>query len=425
MRRLRQERAQHGAVALLVALALIVLVGVAGIVIDLGRLFVIKTELQNAADACALAAARELNVPSKTLSVLTRAENAGIEVGNRHFDDFQHNQVVFRTDHDVTFSTALDGTYVTKASAAGSDVRYVRCTHEVKGIIPTLTSILGVGSNDVAATAVASLQGGMTTCPIPLAMCKQNAPVPPCTVPNTEPDRFGLCVGQWYAGLMNSKSTEFASGNFNWVDFTPHAGGTSDIADALIGSGVCDVDPSVKVLHADAGQKEGVAKAWNSRFGLYKGGGPIDPESGPPDLTGYAYGEKNWPQQQLAYSDYRARQGDHTPYPGDGVTGLKTNGYHASSRDEHRAGTSDRRILPMPVVDCSTWGPKHQADIAGWACALMVYTMPAPNSKTNPDFEELRLEYLGDAAVEGSPCASYGQSGGPGGPGPKVPTLVQ
>jgi hypothetical protein len=423
MKRFRLEQRQNGAVALMVALLLIVLIAVAGLVVDLGRLFVVKTELQNAVDACALAAARELNVPSKTLAVLTRAENAGIEVGNRHFDDFQHDQVVLQTDHDVTFSTALDGAYVTKASAGG-DVRYVRCTHQVTGLIPTLMSILGVGNNSVAATAVATLQGGMTSCPIPLAMCKQNAPVPPCTVPNTTPDRFGLCVGQWYAGLLDPKDDQFAGGNFNWIDFTPHAGGRPEISEAVAGEGFCDIDSTMMAVHAEPGKKVAVKDAWNSRFGLYPKNGKLDVESAPPDFTGYAYGPGNWSQAQLAYADYRNRQVTFEPYPGDNVTELSTkNNYTVSTRDDHRLGTSDRRIVSMPLVACP-WPKGHQAPVEGWVCALMVHTMPA-KSKDDPKFDEVRLEYLGEVTAEGSPCASFGQPSGPGGTGPKVPTLVQ
>ena len=50
------RQAQRGAVAIIVGLTLAVLVGFAGLAIDGGRLYVNKTELQNAADACALAA---------------------------------------------------------------------------------------------------------------------------------------------------------------------------------------------------------------------------------------------------------------------------------------------------------------------------------------------------------------------------------
>lgn len=52
---------QRGAVAIIVALCLTLLIGMLGLVLDLGHLYVAKTELQNAADAAALSGAKELN----------------------------------------------------------------------------------------------------------------------------------------------------------------------------------------------------------------------------------------------------------------------------------------------------------------------------------------------------------------------------
>ena len=53
----QRQREQRGAVMILFSLTIVVLIGFAGLAIDLGRAFVIKTELQNAMDACALSAA--------------------------------------------------------------------------------------------------------------------------------------------------------------------------------------------------------------------------------------------------------------------------------------------------------------------------------------------------------------------------------
>ena len=47
---------QRGAVALVVGLTLSVLLGAIGLALDSGHLYLTKTELQNGADACALAA---------------------------------------------------------------------------------------------------------------------------------------------------------------------------------------------------------------------------------------------------------------------------------------------------------------------------------------------------------------------------------
>ncbi len=60
-RRIRAGNRQRGAVAVVTGLLLFVLMAFLGLVVDMGRLQVLKTELQNAADAAALAGGRELN----------------------------------------------------------------------------------------------------------------------------------------------------------------------------------------------------------------------------------------------------------------------------------------------------------------------------------------------------------------------------
>jgi hypothetical protein len=170
--------------------------------------------------------------------------------------------------------------------------------------------------------------------------------------------------------------------------------------------------------------------AWNSRFGLYKNGGALDANTAPPDLTGYAYGPNNWPQGHDAYADYVSRQATFQSYgypadttaAGNQTTGLDVqNSFRTSasgSAGPHGHGTQDRRVVAIPAVDCSTWSSAHEVGVSGWVCALMVTPLSGPN-------EEVVLEYLGEAGAAGAPCASYGHSGGPGGNGPRVPTLVQ
>ena len=69
-------RRQRGAVALIVGLlAVLVLFGMMGVAVDLSYLYARKTELQNAADAAALAGARELN---QRQSGITAAVDAAI-----------------------------------------------------------------------------------------------------------------------------------------------------------------------------------------------------------------------------------------------------------------------------------------------------------------------------------------------------------
>lgn len=72
--RAHTKQRERGAVLPMVGLTLAVLLGMAGLVIDLSGLFVAKTELQSAVDSCALSAAQELDGAS---DALTRATNAG------------------------------------------------------------------------------------------------------------------------------------------------------------------------------------------------------------------------------------------------------------------------------------------------------------------------------------------------------------
>ena len=55
---------QSGAVMIVFGLSLAILIGFLALVVDLGRTYVVRTELQNAADAAALAGAKDLNQTS-------------------------------------------------------------------------------------------------------------------------------------------------------------------------------------------------------------------------------------------------------------------------------------------------------------------------------------------------------------------------
>ncbi|MCH7646571.1 MAG: hypothetical protein IH788_05160, partial [Nitrospinae bacterium] len=72
---------ERGAVAVLVAVLLAVLIGFAGLVIDLGHLFVVRSTLHNAADAASLAAVSSLTYGPdevrKQAQLLAQQHNVG------------------------------------------------------------------------------------------------------------------------------------------------------------------------------------------------------------------------------------------------------------------------------------------------------------------------------------------------------------
>ena len=167
------RRQQRGVVAIIVGLSIAAMVGFAGLAIDAGRLYVTKTELQNAADACALAASFELNgAPTIPPANFALAENAGLLVAERNRVGFQGAQID-RADVTVEFSNLLSGgAWLTAGANPPGDARYVRCTIPEAGIAPMFMQVLGAGPSTVRAAATASLVPSQQVCNgIPLAMC--------------------------------------------------------------------------------------------------------------------------------------------------------------------------------------------------------------------------------------------------------------
>jgi len=187
---------QRGAIALMVVLSLVALLAFLGVVLDLGRLLIVKTELQNAADACALAAAYELD---GNASALTRAENAGITIGTRNSMVFQSTPVSI-TAADISFSPVLSGpggsnsVYLTQAGGAvAATAKYAMCTLSRAGLPMTLMAMMGSGPQNVSAQAVATMAPSQSSCAIPLGVCSQGSG-----------PSFGLAPGQWISGRFDA-----------------------------------------------------------------------------------------------------------------------------------------------------------------------------------------------------------------------------
>ncbi|HEU0201096.1 MAG TPA: pilus assembly protein TadG-related protein [Burkholderiaceae bacterium] len=406
--------------AIIVGLTLAVLIGFAGLALDLGRLYVNKSELQNAADACALAAARELACDPTAgpcpASYLESAEMAGMFIAARNNKDFQDNAATIAAA-DVRFSTTLapNSSYLSRGGGADPASKYAMCIARAEGILPWFMGVLGFGAQSVSATAVATLAPAQTNCGIPLAMCSKG--------PASGAPPFGLNVGQWYNSRFSAGGG--ISGNFNWIDFTPPTGGESELSDLMTGSGVCALNVTTPVGQTGS-LGNAMAKAYNSRFGLYMGGGGNPSlDSAPPDFTGYSYTATNWPAQSNALGDFLARRNSHDAYgtsvnDGNAITGLNiSNAYNPTTTSaQHKAKGADRRLVVAPIVDCAGWETSNTTTIQAWACVLLLHPIGNPN-------DDVFFEYRGLSSDLNSPCATSGSAGGPGSVGPQVPTLVQ
>lgn len=414
---------QRGVIAIVVGLTLAVLIGFVGLALDLGKLYIAKTELQNAADACALAAARELT--GTNASQLDIAEAAGITTGTRSAVIFQTEAVVLSIDQDVSFSATLNGAYETKSAfvspTAIAALRYARCTATRANIVNWFIQVLNVfpgvniGNQTVVSTAAATLAPAQTTCAIPVSIC--SAALKDATGA-TKPK------GTWLEGAMGPGAQNL-TGNFKWIDFTPPSGGASELGGILKGAGTCNL-PSVGTEVGQAGVISSVADEWNSRFGVYKGSTKLEDIT--PDFTGYAYTDVNWPSQFGAYNDFATQRGSNAALQNDTVTGLNIQGSVIGSTDLKARG-ADRRLNIVPVVDCDEFLTGSTAPVEQWACVLMLH--PINNSAGGggggggaTGSTRMFLEYRGASNDPSSPCASLGLPG-TSTVGPLVPVLVQ
>src|SRR5438445_2715469 len=138
----RRSRNQAGSILFVVAAGIFVFIGIAGLAIDLGMLYNVQTDLQNAMDAAAMAAALQLDSTASGINhAVTQAKAA---TNNYYFN----TTPVDVTDADITFSANRDTGYVDQGSAAGSpaSIRFVRVAKQKTMDLALLKMIPGVGS---------------------------------------------------------------------------------------------------------------------------------------------------------------------------------------------------------------------------------------------------------------------------------------
>lgn len=407
--KISHRKLQKGAVAVAFILFSVLLLGFVAFAMDVGRLYVSKAELQNAADACALSAAAALT--GANANQLQVAEDYGIAAGIRNQVGMQKTGVTIVPDQDVTFSETLNGSYATRSAAAANALKmhFVRCVVNEANIETILLQVINlmpgqsVGTTTVFASAVASLEPSKSNCALPLAMCKKTG--------STGPD-WGYSVGEWLVGRFNTKDN--VNGKFKWVDFQGYDQ-TKDLKDLLDGAGQCALEDTVTLVPTQ-GDVNSLASHWNWRFGVVKNSGPPS-GARPPDWSGYSYDSSNWISGSNAFPDFVNQRAAHSPW--NGVPKL-SGGWKPSEKDVH-AGGEDRRLTVLPIVDCDVWGPgaKNAQPILDWACVLLL------NPVANPANDLMGIEYRGPANQIESGCVTSGAPGGAGAGGPKVPALVQ
>lgn len=108
---------EHGFILVSTAIGAVMLLGVVGLAVDIGRMYIVKSEAQAFADSAAVSAALKLN---GTLAGLERARTSARANGNRH----SFSTASF-TGTEVEFSIGPSGPWFA-SPVAGIELRFVR-----------------------------------------------------------------------------------------------------------------------------------------------------------------------------------------------------------------------------------------------------------------------------------------------------------
>ena len=413
---------QRGAVMILFGLTLVILIGFAGLAIDLGRFFVIKTELQNAMDACALSAASQLRPGLNTASDLSRAVTYGrvFTTGGTGGNTTIMNKADFQSttvnlaDTDLTFASAINGPYATSGTV-NVNARYAKCDFPLTGLpiyFLRVLNLLGAGLTDWTVSAMAVATRGPQICNL--------IPVGICPGPT-------IHVGDWLE--LGDGTSNPAKGWFRWVQFDG-VSGANVVKDNLIAAGSCNLPTNVT---EQTGNVDVAKNAWNTRFGVYEASYAI--ATAAPDKTGYSFfnhqllqaaGKANWnvpdnnsPDGLGVYSPRALPvydSGETSPNfwnylnsfsatPGPSSTDPNIFNGNPSIATAGTAGTHNslgvikRRLVIVPTMtNCTSGSPVGN----GFACALMLNPFGSVNIGGNKDING-KIEYLGPLGPT-SPC---------------------
>lgn len=379
---MKKTKKQHqGSIVFMFLLALPVIITMMAIALDTGHAYIAKTELQNAVDSCALAAANELDGTSTQIS---RAQQAGILTANMHKVGMQSTAVAMTTA-GVTFSDTLSGAY----SGSPSTANYVKCS--LSQSVNKLIQVPGLSASDtISAQAIAGQVPAQKPCILPIGVCSNASAI----TSNT--------VGAWISGTVGSNITcSGNSGCFRWVVYNGATANASNLQNLLTGNNTCNVNLSGQSVTEFAGSAASPYDEYNTRFGVQKGSNTVNP-----DLTGYGYTPTTFPAASSAYSDYVSKKANLTKYQGSlpGYTVIQPTVSNAKPR----------RVGIVPVIPCS--GGTSSA--TSWRCVLMLNPIAS-----QPANRTLYLEYLGSA--NSGACAEMLMAGSGSSSGPTVSALVQ
>ena len=384
----KSRKGERGSILVLSALAMLGVLLAVGLAVDISHFYLAKTELQNAADAAALAAASQINSnPSGILLGDYRARQAM----NKY--DFNKDAVNFTSDDAVQWSVNLEGPYLKTSAASASDevaskIRFVKVKTEESPVGIAFSSVVLGNSKDMSATATAGLSVPLNNfCGfIPLSVL-------------IDADLTKLIPGSVYTIRAGSGST-VSPGDYQILSVAGPGG--VDVGFG-IGAGVdaCAKPGDVYQIDCKPGLTAGkVRTGINSRFDDY-GGSQLDPTLEPPDSN---------VKEDITWNDY-------SKYLGCGrVAGLSCNPTYVTA--PAHTGVDMRRVVLIPLVKVTEF-EQGRCEVKFSRFGAFFLRTKASNGSGG----DIQAEYIEDRLAIGK--GTYDPNGGVGDPLLAVPVLYK
>ncbi len=264
---------ESGAIGPMYAVAILTLVAMAGIGFDYGRMVALDTELQNAADQAALAAATQLDGGDDAMDRATTAARDAFASSDSQFV----NETRFANDSSgrpitqLTFqfyeSHTSDPDALVDEVPAGGDqslARVVQVTVNARTINYALTPVIGALSDQAIGRAAATLESATCNVP-PLMFCSPSRAFPG---PSDAGKGIPLHMKKNQSGSQSdAENPLWAPGNFGFLDiaYDLHGNPNRTLGVNTTSSG-CFGDP----VESRTGFRTTEAKALNTRFDFYE-----------------------------------------------------------------------------------------------------------------------------------------------------------
>ena len=315
------RKGERGSVLAMTALSMFSLLLAAGLAIDISHFYTAKAELQNAADAAALAGASQLNSTSGGIQ-------CAVTEATKSLNNYDFKNLVTITASDVTFATNLNGTYVDMATAVANptSVRFVKVTLSPKPVDATFSALVISKTQNLSATATAGLSVGLTMNKFYTAYTF----IEPASTPLVKGNTYTLSAQAGTVSTPNSYRVLSGPDGDLILTGTVHAYGyigTSYNIANLVQSEMC--------RYAKIGM--------NTRFGDYTVHPSVNATDEPPDTI---------TQENITYQQYTDMQGAGTVQATDGMR--------------------NRRVFTVPVASDSTYNTSSRTVVANKLAAFFV-----------------------------------------------------